>query len=391
VRRLTLSRAEIGAHCVYFLSDLAEWKRSETTYSLVGTAAHACNAAITDGELPMLDEVATEHDLSPAEAERMRSFVRKWSAWAAPQDRRGWLAEAKFAYDLETHTARVLDAPGHRAYGQALPGEICGSADLVYVAEPGRMYAGSPRMVVVVDYKTGWGGRVAPIKRNLQLRSLALCASLAFGVAYAMVQIVHIPDDRGIWVEKDELSGAQLGAVAAQLAEIVGRAEQPGAEPKPGPWCNYCPAKLTCPATADAIAQVIPPEKLTRKIALTIQGEDHFRWQHSVLDLVEAAVKQARLAERRYVDTNGPVTFEDGTIWGGWEGERRDLDAEHPQTIAVLSRYGLQGVMKPHVTLGAISKAAGKAAREVFDELERAGALTKQTSVKYELRQTKAA
>ena len=157
--------------------------------------------------------------------------------------------EVKFAYDLETRTARVIPIEGHRNYGDKKWSEITGTADVVNLGfKSGEAY----------DYKTGRYDRKSnPVATNPQLLFPALCIKKTIGphIENFTIGIQQILKTKiNTWVEGVDMLQLQVFEVKLQRVwqvaqKIVKKVEQ-GEKPEvvKGNHCFYCPAKPNCPA-----------------------------------------------------------------------------------------------------------------------------------------------
>ena len=149
-----------------------------------------------------------------------------------------------------------------------------------------------PDFVVVVDYKTGWGGSTPPAELNLQLSAYAIGVALKFKRAAAWVAIIE-PSTRR---EPDlcYYDKAALGARWREIDAILAEAAKPDAPLVPGDLqCKYCRARAICPA---ARAEVAKLSKL---------DTDFGRWKAltpaerlEVYDFAKRAAKTAATIER---------------------------------------------------------------------------------------------
>lgn len=165
--------------------------------------------------------------------------------------------EVAFAYDLATDTARELGRGIDRKYREAglRDGEIPGTLDSVGIDDD---------TVLVLDFKSGWGGHVQRAAENDQLRIGALAAARAYGKSRARVAIAHIPDDGDPWLDWAELDEMDLEAVAAEVRGLVARAaeeaDRMGLAETPrtveGEHCRWCPAFPHCPAKMTLVRQL---------------------------------------------------------------------------------------------------------------------------------------
>jgi hypothetical protein len=112
-----------------------------------------------------------------------------------------------------------------------------GKADLVVIDLLGR--------AIVIDYKTG-RGEVEEATGNLQLRALAALVAVhytVYDVTVAIVQPLAGPPSVCRYETWD------LDKAAAEIDEIMAKANATGQPRNPGPWCQYCRAAGTahCP------------------------------------------------------------------------------------------------------------------------------------------------
>jgi hypothetical protein len=153
------------------------------------------------------------------------------------------MPEAAFVYDTVAGKARFLGSGLNRNYGPVAPHEIAGTADVVGI-DGTRGY--------VADYFTGF----AEMRKDAQLRFLALCLSLVHGLDEVVTEAIRIRPDGSPWVERktlDALDLAQIAGEVSQLPALVQIAKSTidtGIAPNvsEGPHCKYCPAVNSCPA-----------------------------------------------------------------------------------------------------------------------------------------------
>ena len=220
-----------------------------------GTAVHAVlEQRVKQGaDLFDLDqEVAIAcdlHDVSPDESWRMAECAKNAIAEIDNLEANRTfvlLPEVKFAVDVETGDARVLNSKDARDYSDAKPTEIVGTADLVVTENNGSV-------CWVVDYKTG----SSPAHDyDEQMRFLAFAA---LKVYRPMTGVVHgscwqlTPIDRTA-TDVAIASDATADAYLERLRQLYRDAT---AEPKyqPGQHCKerWCKARKTCKAYANAV------------------------------------------------------------------------------------------------------------------------------------------
>ncbi len=144
-------------------------------------------------------------------------------------------AEAAFAYDVATDTARAL---GHvnRKYVGLSPYEMPGTVDLV-VLGAGR--------ALVIDHKSY--EEVEPAATNPQLATYALMVARSAKLDEVTVAVNYKLRAPDIAV----LDTFDLDAHAARLkklhVDVAAAQRNPTAALRMGKWCKYCPAFLSCP------------------------------------------------------------------------------------------------------------------------------------------------
>jgi hypothetical protein len=163
----------------------------------------------------------------------------------------GGSRELAVAYNTVTGKARVLGEGIGRRYEEAGADrsvEVVGSADWA---------AAAGRVALVVDYKTGWIlGR--PVE-SWQLLFLAMTICEVLGLDEARIAYL-IPRDgqTPIW-RVATLDGLAFASVRNKLAWMRAEAERLQFVPLDrldfyeGPWCRYCPGRLSCRAKVGAI------------------------------------------------------------------------------------------------------------------------------------------
>lgn len=231
-------------------------------------------------------------------------------------DGNGYAVEVAFALDVATGEAREVGRNIGRNYGELMPTEIPGTADVVGLAADGET-------VIVHDYKTGWGD-VTEAERNWQLRFLALAAARAYGRKRAHVSIIRIRGDRDPWYDRAAFDEFDLAKAWSDLMDLLGRVDAATLTTAPtiGPHCRYCPAFGSCPAnvslardvvsgsdapfgelTPDNAAEVYMKVKAARKILDEIDGAVRtLAAQEGGLDLGNGKVLRQVEQARDYVD-----------------------------------------------------------------------------------------
>lgn len=167
-------------------------------------------------------------------------------------------AEVGLLLDVEAGTARVVGVGVTReeVKAAARPGEIPMLMD--WCATEGNCG-------VVIDHKTGRQEELARAAANLQVRTYAAAALLAFSWESVRYGLIRVDGDRPRWdmAEMDWLEAQDVleevrALRAAALAALEAHAAT-GAMPtlRLGPWCDWCPAARFCPARTRGVLAVL--------------------------------------------------------------------------------------------------------------------------------------
>lgn len=205
-----------------------------------GTNIHAfLEVAFNQGRETALERFAP--DLPGIDVARELDLELLWA------DLKDGLAEATFAFDPTSQTARLLGTSLSRQYDNT--GEILGTADLV-------AHHCDTEQVVIVDYKTG----LIPVDAatSHQLAFLALAAHRHYDTEDVVARIVHIREDSTFHFNERVYDAELLRDFAAHLGElqqvisVFAKWHEMG-KTLPvniGEHCKYCPALASCPASA---------------------------------------------------------------------------------------------------------------------------------------------
>ncbi len=291
--RVTASKAGLLEHCQYFARLEAEWATTSSEAAERGTRFHRAIAYYIEfGDLDHSD---------------VADMVAVAAKWVDAFGREKLAAEVAFAWNPTTDEAERIPAV-ERDY-QAGHGRLCGTADIVAVSRVTKTgYVG--------DWATGDGTRKGP-----QLRTLAVMLARAEGLDSVTVEGLEVTAEGVRSVCRETLDAFALAAHAGELAD--GLAAVATAEPQPGPHCGelYCPARATCPAVRERLADIIPAEALTQhRWGLTIASPDHAMWLYNQAKAVEAAAKLVKDAVKAFVPEEG-LTLSDGSVLA--ESERQ--------------------------------------------------------------------
>lgn len=228
----------------------------ETPYSTRGTALHSyleeLSRSSRDDALNLVDD-----EWRPA-CERLNID--------GLDDLLSLAAEVALAYNVESDTARELGRGAGRIYDDVTDEEIPCALDVVGV----RVLPSGVRRGLVVDWKTGWLTRKKRASDG-QLKFGALAAARAFDLDVVEVQMVHLSENRTPWVQPAVLDALDLETFAADIRALYAEAKRLRAEYHAGKmpttfsmggWCDYCPAKLFCPAQTRLLRSVMSLDEL---------------------------------------------------------------------------------------------------------------------------------
>jgi RecB family exonuclease len=389
--RITASSLSRARACLY-------WARPEVPHAegppdparALGNAFHACAAAYINGRKPNVAAIAEKEGVT---GDAALTLANMFDGWKATRTERDWIeAEAAFAYDPTTDTARRLGREIGREYAKhgAKPHEICGSADVVIQDPPDR--------VVIQDFKTGRAGYVERAETNVQLRGLALSAARTYGATTARIEIHYASDTGTTWIDGHDLDELDLDAMAAESRGMVARV--PDAQPVPGQHCHWCPAAAACPATAEAIQQALPLPIAPHALSVELTSPEHAAWTLHRLRAVREACDAIEGKVREYADANGPIPTAEGKVWGRVEQQREAIECSADALELMRAKLGsaADDAVKVTTSKAAIARAAkatgnGSAKqleRDVLDGLRACGAVKVSAVTKYEERSVKA-
>lgn len=261
-----------------------------------GTNIHAfLEVAFNQGRESALEQFAP--DLPGIDVARELDLELLWS------DLRDGLAEATFAFDPTSHTARLLGTSLGRQYEST--GEILGTADFV-------ARHSDTRQLVIVDYKTG----LIPVDAatNHQLAFLALAAQLHYDTEDVIARIVHIREDASFHFNERGYTAEQLREFAAKLSElqqVMAVFAKWHEEGRTLPvniteHCKYCPAITSCPASASVFQSLQwatnKDEMQTWNVTQLSASEAGALWER--LQLIKKALEVQDAALRDYAREN---------------------------------------------------------------------------------------
>lgn len=372
---LSASRLELLARCPAAGALPAVWTES-TDDQVAGTARHRY--------LQRCREVGREVALGEVPADA------PWRAQCEALDVDALPAgdyEIAWAYDTATDTARCLGPWLDRAY-EVSDSEVSGTADLLCPPTAER-----PRWLVV-DFKGE--EEVPPAGVNLQLGLYALCVARSLGLDEVDVAICYLRQGGGMRWDRATLGPFELGALATRVCEVH-RAVQSARElvlhgQTPdlvtGLHCRRCASLTLCPAQVrfarELLAAPLPPEGLAQ-----LDDADAGRaWVQ--LKVLGELVDQARACLDERAKIRG-LPLPDGGRLVPVEQQRRALLLDRAEVV-LRELFGAQldAVVERSLSTDAVNRLArqlapGKgqkrAAEEVWEKLDAAGAVRRTTFV----------
>lgn len=378
--RASASKAELLAACQFWARrDVQPDPYDPSQPAAIGNAVHACAGAIVRGEEPDVLAACDRENVEPENVETVLAMVdavREWWPAFTAAHPFAWRSEVAYslrAGDLGTEAIALgLDiGRRYRDHG-AKPGDFTMSLDLEAV---------DGDTVLVVDLKTG--RKPHHPEGHKQLESNALAACLAHGKRRARVGIATV-STRGVWVEWADVDAATLAHTDDEIARLL--AAVPNAEPQPGPHCSalYCNAKGACPASAQAVAAIVPAARLALG---PVSSADEARAWLAALPLIEAACAAQKAHARNWIEANGgELDLGNGKVLRKATTTRESIEAR-PDVLAALSRELGENVAlatKTTVSKAGIERAVaamvsgrGRSARvrEVLGTIEALGAV----------------
>lgn len=248
-----------------------------------------------------------------------------------------WATEVAYSWHPESGPFELHRGRGDRDYSQAPSGAICGTADLVGMADDGRR-------AVVLDLKTGFAD-LAPPAESLQLGFAAVSLARIVGAQQATVGFVRLINGEGVWrvAHLDVLAMGRIEDRLRAVLDSVAAAEwvPEAVAPVMGTHCRYCPAFLRCPAQMSLARELGRDAELEQPLP-DLEHED----VPAILQRLERS--EALLARiREHVEayaSSHPVRMPDGRTFGVVERTREGFDA----TLAapVLDALGIAGAIE---------------------------------------------
>ena len=362
MRQLTASQQPRAKKCLGFLRTDYAWVDEPGSAARVGTAVHKlAELFVLTGQRCVQDW----EELSSSEYEDALSYWEALASWLEEPTitpdtwlpipitkAQGWRPEIKFAYDPQSTTARIL-----LAYDEARPGEMVGTADLIWSAP-------KSDLVVVLDYKTGTGRSLEPLRESSQLRFLAFAAALEAGAKRAIIGYVRVREDQPVFLELANMDGFDFELVAAELADLDARmtAHEPP-EPVPGSHCRYCPASTACPAMGEILGQLTPTPP-AKTLGGPIETPEDAVYRFEMWDAVVEAHSAYVRTLKAWAETHGGVRLPNGDVY---QPCKQTVEGEHfPKAVSA-------AVTK--ASLKRAAQASGVAFEELLQDLRALGAV----------------
>ena len=319
--------------------------------------------------------------------EDYREFARAIPIDRLPVVKEAWLPEAAYAWDPIEDRGYYLGSMINRAYPATLPGNtVVGTADAIGLADD---------QAVIIEWKTGkhWS--------EWQLKFLALAACRAHKCDRAMCVIVFLREDGTCKELVFRYDIFDLGLFAEQLLGLSKRvlAAKSSGESSlvMGAHCEYCPAKLNCPAhTALIRSACAMPANFAAEFEVLTPEAIGKAWPKLVAAL--QILHRAKAQIETWVTDNGPVPLENGkelrTVVTGRES------VAYPRAVAdilhgMFPDYDIMGAFKLETSKAAITKVvqsiavhkgiSGRDLKEsVFAAVRAAGAIARTTWTRVE-------
>jgi len=353
VNKLTASKLELATSCPSAFS--LAWRDDRTVDSDTGRANHAA-----------LERRIIEGDIPEALTTTFPNVTQ-------------WFAETRMAWNVATHTGRIIGHGGGRDYSSLGPTEMGGTND-VYGVDGDR--------VIVVDWKLRYFTKA---EENLQLRWYAMTLASALGLKFATVAIFPEVGAPSI----AELDDWHFDAFATRLEAITLAVNKPTTEYNVGPQCRHCPAFLSCPQNHHELALVKSGATDIQILSLPLETDEGAAATYDLLVKLETLAKRVRSAViARSMERPIPLSGGLGLVYGPRPvaGARR-IDGDKAYEL-IRSTYN-QEIADAAVTRDAtqVSIKAAFAAAKIAPEpemkklmkmLESAGAVTQKDSVKIE-------
>lgn len=273
-----------------------------------------------------------------------------------------------FALNLPTLHVEPLQPLEHRAYRELSDDWLCGTYDWCLTFPSGR--------VLLVDFKGP--KRVTSARENLQLAFYGYCLAHDLGVDRIDVELRHIDDEGGVFVDSASLDEWDLDAVPSRLRKIVHRvtsareALREGRVPEMsiGDYCHYCPSQRVCPSQIAALRELFDESEKTELGLVGLSPELAGKAWIRVEAVVSLAEKiKATLRER--VISEGSLPLPDGKLVP-LKVSRTSVDATKalPVIAELVGDERAQSMIDQSMESSAIDRIAAELARERGEKIK---------------------
>lgn len=368
------SKLPLLAHCGFSARrDIEIPYRAPGIDSMLGNAGHWVSQQIIGVIRPTtwvnLDENAfltlalEKHKLNPADwLMKLKSMRMIQHAQDVVRAHPAARAEVAYAWDTRTGEARELGTDIGRDYGKAgaRGWDVVGSCDVVWIEQ---CPITGERITVIRDWKTGRATHVEMAHENKQLRFLLACAMQVNDTTRGRVELAFVPPG-DIIIEDHEFDALDLCEVGGELEELS--VSIPNAQPCPGNHCTqlFCAAVGVCPATQEALAEVMPAEDPGQKYPLVIRSADdivnmpHALSVYQRLRAANVALAGVKDVLEEYARRHNGIELGNNTVWGP------KIIAK--ETVSAPSASALADVIRAHCpqAAGLVKATVGKTALE---------------------------
>jgi len=305
--RASGSKTDLLLECQYWARGDVEVPADEAGQPAKdGNATHAIAEAFLLYEELTVEDACKKHGGDPDRVNTL--WQSAYPAYRSFRGLHGGLAtpEVAFVYST-TDSVWELERSEHRDYGVVRANEIPATADIVIAPA----HQGEPP--TVIDLKTGDPESLPLPERSGQLRTLGLMVARSLGASEVVVGFVIATDDG----QSARLRFGTLDALDLEMheARLTAALEAiPNAQPKPGPHCDYCPARTCCPATVRALASVaeLPVADIEKIAASSIQTPEDAGKAYVRLKVLKDAVRAVESRIKEVVEQQGPAPSRPG-------------------------------------------------------------------------------
>ncbi len=249
------------------------------------------------------------------------------------------LAEVGFLLDVDAGAARVLGANQTRegVKAAARDGETRMLVD--WLAQDG---TGG----VVLDWKFSRSEQIAPAARNLQIRTYAATALLAYQWEVVRYGLIRVDGDRPRW-DMAEMDWLEAQDVLSEVRELrtaglvaVEAYAKDGTLPplRLGPWCDWCPAARQCPARVRGVLAVLDGSAGRAVAGMREMSPEEAGELYSRLVSARDAV-DTMLGDLKALAKQVPLPLPSGKVLA--ETEKSEASPDPERVVGVLTRlYG---------------------------------------------------